>query len=504
VVFGAGLRLAYQVGRPFMRDEVGSLLYIARDYGTLLTHFDTWNTMNYYLVLAKALGDATSQYSWALVAPSLVAGTAAIPAIAALALRLTSSRTALLAAFFTAVNPFLVFYSVQIRSYMLLVLFCVGALVFFLDWAGSRGWRMGVACAVCSGLALLSHPNALYALAFVGVWFVLEARRSREGLASLVAPAAVSAAVVAFAYLPLVEPMREFRPQWSDAPPTSWNYLPDLARHYFAGGAAAIPSLLLLALGLWSASQTNHRLALLALGIAVPMGVASMLGVSVYPWDFARFLIPVLPPCLILMAEGAVHLARGRPVLAPVLGLLLAASWTPSFAESLAKRRDYPYLEVADHVQELRPGAGELLAIGNATWLHLRPYFDDRQFASAGTLVDGRPSGETERLTVVATDLPLRTNAPQQQFGRVQVVTYTAESRAQIGRVLLDDLRRTLGRRVSAELTNHYRTLLDLAIALSLDNVRVAYTELYWKCHLRRRWVRYAPRQILKLAPGER
>jgi hypothetical protein len=503
VVLAAALRVVYQAGRPFTGDEVGTLLSLRRDYGYLLTHFDTWLTMNYYLALAKALAEATGGARWALVSPSFVAGIAVVPLVAALGLRVSSRPTALVAALLAAVNPYLIVFGVQIRSYMLLIAFLLGALVFFYDWAGSRLWRHGAACAACAALALLLHANAIYPLVFFALLGAIALRERRTNLHSLAIPMAVALGVAGAAYLPLLEPMLVFRVGWSDTPPTSWGYLPEMVRLYFGRDAAAVPSLLLLGLGAWSASQSNHRLALLGLGVLIPMALASLVGVAVLPWAFARFLIPVLPLLLLFEAEGAVWLARSRPAPAALVALLVAATWAPGFAALIENKRDYPLIEVARYIEKQAPGPGELLPIGNMTKHHLMPYFDERTFVTASAFVRGAPD-RASRLLVVSPDVTLRTASPQRQLGKLQVVTYRGDSRAEIALTLLRDLHETLGRRVSPKLTEHYALVLDLLPARASEGLRTEYTALYWKCYLRTRMLRFAPPHLLKLEPEDR
>ena len=54
-LLGLGLRVAFQVGRPFVGDEVGSLAILNETYATLVTTFKGQLTMNYYLVVLKVV-----------------------------------------------------------------------------------------------------------------------------------------------------------------------------------------------------------------------------------------------------------------------------------------------------------------------------------------------------------------------------------------------------------------------------------------------------------------
>tara|TARA_B100000927_G_scaffold97293_1_gene78494 strand:- start:434 stop:1723 length:1290 start_codon:yes stop_codon:yes gene_type:complete len=63
---------------------------------------------------------------------SVIAGTLIIPAIFYLAKQLFSERTAFFAAFFASINPFLIYYSTEVRSYELLCLFSIFSTYFFI------------------------------------------------------------------------------------------------------------------------------------------------------------------------------------------------------------------------------------------------------------------------------------------------------------------------------------------------------------------------------------
>jgi uncharacterized membrane protein len=200
------------VDRPFVGDEVGTLHWIASGYRFLFTHFiDPWLSTPIYLMLERFIARATDHDTWALVLPSLAAGVATVPLVAALGLRLASVRTALLAASFTAVHPYLVLYGVTIRSYSLMTAFTLAAAVALFDWMRRPSWRSGGACALCVAAALLFNANAIYQMPFFAAVFVHWLVRRRDGpraAASLLAPMLLAAAGVALAYAPVLGQMR--------------------------------------------------------------------------------------------------------------------------------------------------------------------------------------------------------------------------------------------------------------------------------------------------------
>jgi len=70
--------------------------------------------------------------------------------------------------------------------------------------------------------------------------------------------------------------------------------------------------------------------------------------------------------------------------------------------------------------------------------------------------------------------------------------------------LLLDDLRRSLNKRISPKMAFQYQACLDLMAALSLPDGQCEYTTLYYKCLMRTRRQRYARPQMLNLAADER
>src|SRR5262249_19509085 len=137
-LIGAVLRLAYEYDRPLTFDEVGTLLYLRRDVSYILSPFDVWLTMNYFIVLQKGIAAAVGQGTFRLGLISLVSGIGAIPLTALVALDFASEETALLSALFVALNPYLVRFSGMARSYALLTFLSLATLLCLLRWLRHR------------------------------------------------------------------------------------------------------------------------------------------------------------------------------------------------------------------------------------------------------------------------------------------------------------------------------------------------------------------------------
>jgi 4-amino-4-deoxy-L-arabinose transferase-like glycosyltransferase len=115
-----------------------------------------------------------------LRAPSLLAGTAAIPLVYLIGLRTVGRSAALVAAAFAALGPFMIYYSAEARAYQLalvLVLLATLALLTVLERGGARWW---LAYGACMCAAAYAHYTCVFALAAQLCWVLWahpEARR---------------------------------------------------------------------------------------------------------------------------------------------------------------------------------------------------------------------------------------------------------------------------------------------------------------------------------------
>ena len=111
---------------------------------------------------------------------SALAGTATVVAAYGAGASLVSRRVGLIAAALVAVNPFLIWYSQEARSYAVVTLFvAVGLWLFGRGLAGESralaGW------ALVSGLALATHYFAVFVVVPEAIWLVLRGREQRTG-----------------------------------------------------------------------------------------------------------------------------------------------------------------------------------------------------------------------------------------------------------------------------------------------------------------------------------
>ena len=102
------LLAALQHGRVFLGDEIGTLRYLKESPSYILTHFGTWLSMNYFILVEKGVAWLCGTADWRLTLLPIAAAVAIIPLTASLALKFTgSTRTVSIAASLAAFNPYL-------------------------------------------------------------------------------------------------------------------------------------------------------------------------------------------------------------------------------------------------------------------------------------------------------------------------------------------------------------------------------------------------------------
>jgi 4-amino-4-deoxy-L-arabinose transferase-like glycosyltransferase len=290
-----------------------------------------------YYVLAWAWAKAFGTGEVGLRSLSALLGAATVPIAYCIGAELASRRAGLVTAALAAVNPMLIWYSQEARSYALLVLFAAVSLLFFARALRTRRGRDLAFWALASALALCSHYFAVFAVAIEALW-LLVALRSRW---RVVLPAVGGVALVGLALLPLIN--AQVNPThigWIDFTPlsgrffqTGISFLVGETGHVIAEPPreryallpvilAAAALLLVVTRGSWA----ERRGALL--GMAVGLGVAALaLLAALLGKDYVveRNLLPALVP--LIAAVGIGFAVDGARRLGLLLALVLCAYW---------------------------------------------------------------------------------------------------------------------------------------------------------------------------------
>jgi len=526
VVLGAiclctlALLAALQHGRVFLGDEIGTLRYLKESPSYILTHFGTWLSMNYFILVEKGVAWLCGAADWRLTLLPIAAAVAIIPLTASLALKFTgSTRTALIAASLAAFNHFLVLWGPQIRAYSLLVALSLLAINEFFHWYQQRDWWSGVRCAAVVLLLLLAHLNGVYTVAFLVLLLAAETifagwsggRRFLWESRTLWIPLGGVAIVVGIAYWRLLPDIARVNKEWgTDTPPTSMGYIPQVFTAFMGVGYAALLSLLLLLAGSWSAVREKRALLLLWGGIILGPILMSLQGVSVPSWAYARYLIFSLPLLLILIAEGidwlAIHVWMGRDAAVIAWGLtaIVVLGWIPLVRAQFLAKEEWPYAQVATflHTQMQK---SDVIVAGRSIGLSLSQFFDnsedrimlpDSYVSKVASNLDGPLSGRV--FYVTGPGFLEDRKVPVRRFGKSEVTIYGGDTaRALLQQWRADLLHRT-GGSVVVSFQGDYQLLALLEEALPSGHSADQWRSLAESCRVQRPSVRYIPRHLQK------
>ncbi|HXV05546.1 MAG TPA: glycosyltransferase family 39 protein [Solirubrobacterales bacterium] len=291
-----------------------------------------------YYVLAWGWAKAFGTGEVGLRSLSALFGAATVPVAYLIGRELASRRAGLVAAAIVAVNPMLIWYSQEARSYALLIFFGALSLLFFVRALNSRGGGRDLALwAVASAAALCSHYFAVFAVGAEAVWLLVALReRRRAALAAIVAVGAVGVAL-----LPLV--LAQINPvhiEWIQNIPLSKRLL-DTGAAFLAGetgrviaqpardGYAIVPALLIGAAFVLLARRGSDRErrgatlgAAVALAVILIPTIAALAGKD---YLVERNLLPALVPLALVVAIG--FALGGARRLGALLAVLLCAYW---------------------------------------------------------------------------------------------------------------------------------------------------------------------------------
>ena len=513
------LLCALQHNRVFFGDEIGTLNYLKESPGYILTHFGTWLSMNYFILVEKGVAWLCGAADWRLTLLPMAAAVAVIPLTASLTLKFTgSTRTALIAASLAAFNPYLVAWGPVIRAYSLLVAFSLLAINEFFHWYWRRDWWSGVRCAGAVLLLLLAHLNGVYTVAFLILLLIAESisagfssgRKFLWESRTLWIPLAGAAVVAGAAYWRLLPDIVKVSREWgTDTPPTSMGYLPQVFAVYMGGGYGIFLSSLLLLAGSWSAVRENRALLLLCGAIILGPILMSLQGVSVQSSAAARYLIFVLPWLLILMAEGVDWFARHLRVLKAgtvavwAVTALVVLCWVPSIHGRFVIKSQWPYARVAKFLHtQMREN--DVIIAGWSMAFTLGQFFDDskdrimlpdKYVSEVVTRLDAPLQGRVFYVTWFGLSDGRKANI--QRFGGLEVTTYTGHTAPELLQQWREDLLHRTNGRVAAPFQNDYQLLALLEERLPSGQSADHWRSLAERCRAQSP-SEYVPRHLLK------
>jgi mannosyltransferase len=343
VLMAALLRFAGLDAQSFWYDEFLTVDDIHRAFGDMLRDLAEVGeiTPPLYFIVASAWAKLFGDGEVGLRSLSAVLGTGTIPLLYAIARTISTERAGLYAAAFGAVNPLLIWYSQEARSYALLVFLCALSLLCTVHALRDDrpAWLLG--WTVAAGLALTTHYLAAALILPEAAWLVLG--RKRRWLEPIAAVAGLLAVIVGLA--PLIA---------EQVGPASWfgelplaGRLTEVPQHFLVGLSAPSALLPLLAVviacaatlgGLAFGEYEERRALLLAGSIGLGGFMVVLLGSLVgHDYLLTRNLLPLWVPLAVVLgialaARGAAPLraAVAASLFAISLGVALWAAFTPA------------------------------------------------------------------------------------------------------------------------------------------------------------------------------
>jgi mannosyltransferase len=295
---------------------------------------------------------------------SALLGTATIPLAFLAAREALDRRAGLICAGIVALNPILIWYSQEARSYSMLVFFCAASLLFFLRARRSGSDSDLALWTLTSAGALGSHYFAVFAVAIEAAWLLLALRSRRRA----VLPAVAGVGLVGLALVPLIA--AQVNPAhigWIDETPLSGRFFqtgvsfligetghviaePPRERYALVPAALVAVALLLLAL---RGSGRERRAALppLAVGFGVLL-LAALAALAGKDYVVERNLLPALLPLAVVVAIGFAS-ARARLV-GMVCATLLCSYWL-GYAVYVARTANLQRPDFRGLAEELGP-----------------------------------------------------------------------------------------------------------------------------------------------------
>jgi mannosyltransferase len=339
IALGAAVRFATLGLQSYHHDEVITVARVIPGSFTDMLREVKGSESNPPLYYVLAWGWAKAFGTGEVTMRSLTAlfGVATIPVAYCVGRELSSRRAGLIAAALVAVNPMLIWYSQEARSYALLVFFGAASLLFFARALRTREGRDLALWALASALALCSHYFAVFAVGIEALW-LLVALRSRW---RVVLPAVGGVAIVGLGLIPLIS--AQVNPThigWIDHSllssrftQTGVSFLVGETGHVIAEPPreryALLPAILLgVAFVLVAVCGTRRERRGTLLGTAIGIGVAALAALAAAigrDYVVERNLLPALVP---LAVAGAIGFATdGVRRIGLLLAVVLVAYW---------------------------------------------------------------------------------------------------------------------------------------------------------------------------------
>ena len=325
---------------------------------------------------------------------SALVGTLMIPAAFLAGRELLTARAGLFCAWLVALNPLLVYYSQEARSYILMALFVTLALAFFARSVRRPDGRSFALWALACALALCSHYFAIFLILPQAAWLLYSNPRSQRTLAACGAIALTGLALAPLALNQQGEDRRDGFTELSlpgrvvevgvdysaseDPDPLSGSSRVD-AVQLVAGLGGGLLILLAAGLALRRGEPDERRAWMLAAGVgAAGIGVPALAAAIGLDFFKPRNVMAGVIPILLASAAGFAVARAGGLGLAGVVALCILYGGVVVAVNSTAEMQREDWREVAELIGE--PDGERLVAVAQNGDDPMLYYLDAERF----------------------------------------------------------------------------------------------------------------------------
>lgn len=330
-MLAAALRFPTLHVQSYWFDEAVTVGLVKSSFGHMMSSIGgSESTPPLYYALAWVWSHVFGTSEFGLRSLSALAGTAFIPVAYATGAELASRRAGLVIAALAAVNPMLIWYSQEARSYALVLLLASVSFLLFARMQSAPRVRTLVAWTVVSGLALATHYFAGFMILPEAVWLLLRWPDRRQ-------PALATAALVAVTggLLPLLLEQRRMNLTSFITQQSLIGRLLRVPKQFVVGYDAPVDTVLTIAagclvgIGLWLVYarlvETERRAVRVSATIAaVAVGLPLLLALAGADYLDTRNVIAAWLPAMLVPAIGlgARHGGRTGFLAAAALGAI--------------------------------------------------------------------------------------------------------------------------------------------------------------------------------------
>ena len=351
ITLAAMIRIVIINNQSFWADEALTAYEARLPFGAMVNtvlHVETTPPLYFVLIWLWAKLFGTSEI--ALRSISAIAGVVLVPITYAAARELVSRWAGLLAAALVAVNPFMVWYSQEARSYMLVATLAGASFLWFTRALRDPSRRNLAWWAACSSAALMTHFFAGFVVLPEALW-LLWMLRTREVKVAVAVVGLVQAAMLPFAVfdtnaahgtswigsIPILNRLSMAVSEWGGA---NIYRVVNVLQGLLIGAALILLGVIVLLRGSDARTRAAAKIAggIVVFAFAAPL----VLGLAGYDYFLSRNMIPAFVPVAVLVAAVCVA-PRAR-----VLGGALAAALLVAFVLLTIDVQTHAYLQRAN------------------------------------------------------------------------------------------------------------------------------------------------------------